>query len=948
MKSENVLSEEDSRRITGFLRAVAPDLADRVEATLSGEEGNRVKLMLKIFKNNAVRRRAEVILVKDEAGNIIRVEPVEANPIKAREEASSLLGTLHGRLELLNWHHSSSPSAVAKRLLGLEVFSTLDPKRVEEANRVFNQFFFESQLTLSPYGYFDEETGEYVITRPDTPSPWINYIGQGGYGGIVSNTAGGYSFDRDPRSRRITRYRYNSVPQDQPGHYIYLRDMKTGEFWSPTWQPVCRKLDSYECRHGPGYTRISSRHRGIEASVLFFVPPNPPDPECPVELHVLRLRNTDNTTRRIGVWTYEEFSYWDAPLDLTNMDWGQQIVSSSFRNGIIVNGVQFRPTRTFFASSLPPDGYDTSREVFTGSYGDLSRPQVVVTGRPFFSRASRGNNIGSLCHFIELKPGEERVVVYILGITDKPSVIMDIVKHYSDLKNVEKAFEDLRRNWSDYLGKLQVETPDREMNAMINFWNAIQCRANLCWSRFVSLYDTGLGRGMGTRDSAQDTLGTIHNDPKHARRVLKMLWRLQFIDGHTWHQVLPLTGEGGPGLAAEAPEKPQWFSDDHLWLVLATCNYLRETGDLIFLDEKIPYQDGEEETVWQHIMRAVGFTLGKRGPHGLPLIGFADWDDTMNLDHGVERAESVWTGMLFCRVMLDLAELCDHMGRKGDAERFRQLHKDMAETINRVAWDGEWYARAFDDEGRPVGVRGEKYHWISLIPQAWVAIGELGDSERARKALESALRMLNTPLGLRLMRDPFNSKKEDEDSVDFESLRRFGGTATYPPGLKENGGIFNHANTWAIVAAAKLGLGDIAYQLYREILPLRRRDMDTLRTEPYVYSQNLAAPEHPEYGRARNSWLTGTASWVYVAATQWILGIRPAFQGLRISPCIPESWNSFKAKRVFRGVTYNISVRRIGRGNRISIKVDGKTVPGDVVPLPENLSSVNVDVELGE
>jgi cellobiose phosphorylase len=349
------------------------------------------------------------------------------------------------------------------------------------------------------------------------------------------------------------------------------------------------------------------------------------------------------------------------------------------------------------------------------------------------------------------------------------------------------------------------------------------------------------------------------------------------------------------------------------------------------------------------MMRAVEFTLRKRGAHGLPLIGFADWDDTMNLDHGSEKAESVWTGMLFCRAMLDLADLCRARGDSKKARDFEKLHRDMADTINRVAWDGEWYARAYDDEGKPVGIKGEKYHWISLIPQAWAAIAELGDHEKALKALESAIRMLNTPLGIRLMRDPFNSKKTDEDSVDSENLRRFGGTVTYPPGLKENGGIFNHANTWAIVAAAKLGLGDLAYRLYRQILPLARRDMDTLKTEPYVYSQNVAAPEHPEYGRARNSWLTGTASWAYVAATQWILGIRPTFEGLKIAPCIPESWGGFKAKRVFRGVTYNITVKRVGKGNRVSLKVDGKPAPGDVVLFPPSgVTSVNVEVDLGE
>ncbi|MEM2088097.1 MAG: glycosyl transferase family 36 [Thermoproteota archaeon] len=949
-----VWNPEDSEKITVFLRRVSSCFAEAAQAKAWVEPDGRIWLQIEFLKEDVSVRTLEAFVVKDDGGNIIRVELPEAigEPELPPENAfhDPFLKTLRDRLRILNWHHNNSLAVVAKRLVGLEVFSLLPSQEVEWARSVFNQVFHESPLTLKPYGYLDRETGEYVITRPDTPTPWINYLGQGGYGGIISNTAGGFSFDRDPRSRRVTRYRYNAVPTDQPGHYIYLRDEETGEFWSPTWQPVKKDLEWYECRHGAGYTRISSRRNGVEASILFFIPPNPPYRECPVELHVLLLKNISTSVKRLRVWSYEELSYWDATVDTTNLDWGQQIVSSSYRNGIIVTGVHFRPTRTFFSSSLAPDGYDTSREAFVGRYGDLSRPQAVVSGKPGYSIASRGNNIASLSHFLELKPGEEKTIVYMLGVTDEPCLIPETVRHYSVMENVEKAFQELRENWCEYLGKLTVETSDEEMNTMINFWNAIQCRANLYWSRFVSLYDTGLGRGMGTRDSAQDTLGTVHNDPQHARRVLTMLWKLQFKDGHTWHLVFPLTGEGGPGHAAESPEKPQWFSDDHLWLIIATCSYIRETGDFAFLNEKIPYQDSDSgEIVWEHMVRAVGFTWRKRGSHGLPLIGFADWDDTMNLDHGSEKAESVWTGMLFCRAMLDLADLCKNLGKTDKAVEFESLHREMAETINRVSWDGEWYARAYDDEGRPVGVKGEKHHWISLIPQVWSAIAELGDDDKARKALESARRFLNTPLGLRLMRDPFNTGKADEDSMDVESLRRFGGTVTYPPGLKENGGIFNHANTWAIVAAAKLGLGDLAYQFYRQILPLRRRDTDTLGTEPYVYSQNLAAPEHPEYGRARNSWLTGTASWVYVAATQWILGIRPTFEGLKISPCIPESWSGFRARRVFRGVTYNISVKRIGRGQRVSLKVNGKRVTGDVVPFPiGDVASIEVEVALGE
>lgn len=795
----------------------------------------------------------------------------------------------------------------------------------------------------NPYGYFDAANREYVITRPDTPTPWLNYLGEGRYGGIISNTAGGYSFDRDPRSRRVTRYRYNGIPADQPGRYVYLRDQESGVYWSPTWQPVVgRRLESYECRHGAGYTRISSVYEGIAAELLYFVPPLAYAP-YPCELWVLRVKNVGQNLRRLRTFSYAEFSYYDAVVDQTNLDWGMHIVHSRYQDGTIYTSTQFRPTVTFFSSSRPPLGFDTDREVFIGRYRDLSNPIVVESGEPTGSEAPRGNNIGSLCHELVLGPGEESEIIYILGVTDEKSSIPEIVEHYRQGENVRRAFEALRADWENYLSCFVVETPDPEMNAMLNFWNPVQCRANLYWSRFVSGYDTGLGRGMGTRDSAQDTLGTVHSLPTHARSTLTTLWRLQFRDGHTWHQVFPLTGEGGPGLAAEFPAWPQWFSDDHLWLVIATCAYLRETGDFAYLEERIPYQDGGEDSVWGHMLRAVDFTLAHRGPRGLPRLGFSDWDDTMNLDHGSGKAESVWSGEQFCRAMLDLAELCQHLGRAEEAARFLSLHREMAGIINRTSWDGAWYARAYDDEGQPVGVEREQYHRINLNPQTWAVIGEIGDCgcedglERQIRAMESAHEMLNTPFGLRLMWPPYDTY-----------LPRVQGTTTFPPGAKENGGIFCHANTWAVVAAAKLGWGDRAYQYYRQFLPLARIDADRYLVEPYVYCQNICGPEHPQYGMGRNSWLTGTASWAYVAATQWILGIRPTFKGLRIAPVIPSDWPGFSATRTFRGVSYHIVVERIGPGNAVALTVDGRPVEGDIVPLPPGgTASVTVRVALG-
>jgi cellobiose phosphorylase len=796
-----------------------------------------------------------------------------------------------------------------------------------------------NRVLSNPYGYFDTEKREYVITRPDTPTPWFNFIGEGRYGGIVSNAAGGFAFDRDPKNRRVSRYRYNAIPADQPGRYVYLRDMETGKYWSPTAQPTpAVKLSSYECRHGAGYSKIASTCNGIEASLLYFVPPAPADETCPCELWVLKIKNTGKKARKLRSFSYVEFSFRDTLGDQLNLDWCQHILEARVKDGIITSKTRFAPTTNYFASSVKPAGFETDREVFVGRWRDLSNPEMVESGKPTGTQAARGNNIGSLCHNITLAPGQEKQIVFIMGVTDEPARIATVVERYQDARNVTAAFAALEADWNDYLGRFTVETPDPIINAMLNVWNPIQCRTTLFWSRFVSAYETGTGRGMGTRDSAQDTLGTVHNAGDRARATLNMLWHLQYQDGHTWHQVLPLTGEGGPGLAAEFPQWPQWFSDDHLWLILAVCAYVRETGDLGYLDHKVEYWDGGSDTIWNHMLRGVEFTLQHRGPQGFPRIGFSDWDDTMNVDHGSGKAESVWVAQHFCRAMLDLAELADHVGKGPDANRFRGLHTEMSDILNRVAWDGEWYARAYDDEGKPVGVRSETNHKIALNTQTWAVIGETAPPERAQQAMESIHKKLNCKYGLALLWPAYTTGDE-----------RVRGTTTYPPGAKENGGIFCHANTWAIVAAAKLGMADRAMQYYLQITPFSRKDVDCMKVEPYVYCGNIAGPEHKQFGYARNAWLSGTASWTYVAGTQWILGIRPTLRGLMIAPVIPDKWRGFKATRIFRGVRYEITVERQGKGSSVSLTVDGNALAGSVVPLPaDGTQEVKVEVKLGQ
>ena len=673
-------------------------------------------------------------------------------------------------------------------------------------------------LAANAYGYYDASVREYVITRPDTPTPWINYLGQGRYGGIISNTAGGFSFDRDPRDRRVSRYRYNSLPPDQPGRYVYLRRKDTGEYWGATWQPVRASLDSYECRHGAGYTKIRTERQGTLAEVLYFVPPTPSDDPCPAELWVLRLANKSQSTQVIQVFSYVELSFKDASSDLNNLDWSQHIVSSRYDEGshAIVTGTRFSPTRQFFASDRPPLGYDSDREAFVGRCRGLEAPAAVVAGTPSRSEAPRGNNIGSLYHEISLEPGTEASIVYVLGITDAPGEISTVTRRYRDPAAVGHAFEALSSDWETYFEAFSAQTPDADTNAMLNCWSPLQCRTALYWSRFVSGYETGLGRGIGTRDTAQDVLGVVPAAPGEVASRLERLWGVQFADGHTWHQFFPLSGQGGPGLAAERPTWPQWFCDDHLWLVIATCAYLAETGNYGYLQRRVPYardeavgspltrrngtqadQAATDDTIWGHMMAGLEFTLANRGPHGLPRPGFSDWDDTLNVDHGSGLAESVWCGMQFCRAVLDLADLVDHLGTEEEAARFRRMHDEMAQAINSSAWDGSWYGRSFDDEGKLLGVSSEDRHRINLIPQSWCVIGEVAPLERAMLAMASAHDLLGTPYGPSLMWPPYDGGDP-----------RVNGTSTFPPGAKENGGIFCHAAAWSVVAAARMGDGD--------------------------------------------------------------------------------------------------------------------------------------------
>nr|AAC45511.1 cellodextrin-phosphorylase [Thermoclostridium stercorarium] len=741
------------------------------------------------------------------------------------------------------------------------------------------------------YGYFDEKAREYVITRPDTPTPWINYIGNGKYGGIVTNTGGGYSFHKDPQNRRITRYRYNNLPTDRPGRYIYVRDRLTGEYWNPGYQPVQRKLDSYRCRHGMGYTVLEGEYKGIAADVTYFVPD-----DRDFEIWLVQIRNLCHVERNLQVFSYAEFCFWDAIMDQQNVDWVQQINQGRYEDRLITwHPHHFKDACAFFATNAEINSFDTNLEAFIGRYRCESNPIAVETGACSNSVSYRMNGVGAFCIDVNLKPGEEREIIFILGFTENKSTIRDEIRDYLNVEYAKEALKRLKDSWEEYLDKLQIETPDRETNLFVNTWNQYQCKITFNWSRFVSMYSWGLGRGIGIRDSAQDTLGVMHSIPELAGGLIKRLIHCQYTDGRVYHLFFPLTGEGGIG---DAPVvKFDWYSDDHLWLPIAANAYLKETANFDFFQSVVPYNDNKTEgTVWEHLNRAMEFTYNHRGPHALPYSR-ADWNDTLNLDMGNGIAETLFTSMLFSEPPLKRFRC--RISDKRIATKYRYWYDEMKQAINEWCWDGEWYIRAFDDEGNVLGSGKNRYGKIFINSQSWAVLSMVAPEEYAKKCLESVYRHLNTKYGIVKVYPAYP-----------EYNPKIGGMTTYPPGAKENGGIFAHTNPWVMIAECMMGNGRRAYQYYRQILPLTRNDdADLLEVEPYVYCQNILGKEHPQFGIGRNSWLTGTAAWNMVAVSQYILGIRPEYDGLTVDPCIPPDWKGFKVRRIFRGCVYNIEVR---------------------------------------
>ncbi len=811
------------------------------------------------------------------------------------------------------------------------------------------------------YGYFDDERREYVITRPDTPLPWINYLGSEDYFGLISNTAGGYSFYRDARLRRLTRYRYNNAPFDFGGRYIYLRDNDSQQYWSPSWQPTRRDLEDYSCRHGLGYSIIGSTFEGIEARTTYFVPLGET-----LEVWKVEITNHRSAPAHLSVFSSVEFCLWDANDDATNFQRNFSTGQVEVEDKVIYHKTEYRERRdhfAYFACSEPLAGFDTQRENFLGAYRDWHEPVVVEKGESTNSIAHGWQLIGSHHVRLDFLPNETRTVFFVLGYHENPRdqkfdppesqiinkrTVKPVIDYYLNAEHVEEALDVLRGYWNDRLGVLQVTTPDEHTTRMVNIWNAYQCMVTFNMSRSASYFESGIGRGMGFRDSNQDLLGFVHMIPARARQRIIDLASTQLESGGAYHQYQPLTKRGNNDVGGN-------FNDDPAWLILGVSAYLKETGDWSILNEPVPYDNtpNTKQPLYDHLQRSFRYTLDRLGPHGLPLIGRADWNDCLNLNCFSEEpgesfqtttnregtvAESIFIAGLFVLAARELAAIAQHQQLADEATIYRDAAELMERTIDQHGWDGEWFLRAYDAFGKKIGSHECNEGRIFIESNGICIMAGIGlDDGRAEKTLAAVEQHLATPHGI-VLQQPAYSRYYVE----------LGEISSYPPGYKENAGIFCHTNPWIMIAEAMTGRGDRAFDYYSRINPSAREAISEVhRCEPYVYAQMIAGKDAATHGEAKNSWLTGTAAWNYAAITQWILGIRPTLNGLQIAPVIPASWNGFSAQRSYRGVTYHIEVKRAGSGNAVALKVDGKAVEGNIVPLPAaGQKDVKVEVTL--
>jgi cellobiose phosphorylase len=809
------------------------------------------------------------------------------------------------------------------------------------------------------YGFFDDANREYVIQDPCTPYPWINYLGNEDFFSLISNTAGGYTFFKDAKFRRITRFRYNNVPIDQGGRYFYIRDGET--VWNPGWKPVKTPLDQYECRHGLSYTRITAKKNNIEASVLFFVPLG-----FWGEIQHLRLTNTGPGAKRIQLFSFLEWCLWNAEDDMANFQRNFSTGEVEIKGPVIYHKTEYKERRNhfaFYSVNSPVQGFDTDRDSFIGLYNGFDRPDTVWNGRSSDSIAHGWSPVASHYIDVDLKPGESRDLIFLLGYVENPeeekweskgvinkSRAEKMIRQFNSPRDVEKAFQKLKDFWSDLLSTCQLRSGDERLDRMVNIWNPYQCMITFNFSRSASYFESGIGRGMGFRDSNQDLIGFVHQVPARARERILDIAATQFEDGGAYHQYQPLTKRGNDAIGGN-------FNDDPLWLILSTTAYIKETGDFSILDEQVPFDNDESlsRSHFEHLKRSFYHVVNNLGPHGLPLIGRADWNDCLNLNcfskdpnesfqttenkaGGV--AESIMIAGMFVLYGQDFARLCRITGREEEAVTAEEHVHFMIRAIDQHGWDGNWFLRAYDFYGREVGSHKNEEGKIFIESQGFCTMAGIGlEDGRARQALDSVKEYLDCDYGIVLNNPAFT-----------RYYIEYGEISTYPAGYKENAGIFCHNNPWIMIGETMLGRGDRAFDYYQKIAPAYLEEISDLhKTEPYVYSQMIAGKDAHVPGEAKNSWLTGTAAWNFYAISQYILGIKPDYDGLVIDPCIPESWEGFRVTRRFRGATYHIEVKNPGHVNKgiREIIVDGERIGENKIPILRAGKEYHVEVILG-
>ena len=809
------------------------------------------------------------------------------------------------------------------------------------------------------YGYFDDDRQEYVINDPRTPLPWINYLGSQEFFRLISNTGGGYCFCRDARLLRLTRYRYNNTPLDSNGHYYYIKDGDT--VWNPGWQPTQTELDSYSCRHGLGYTIIEGSKNGLTARQEVFVPLQE---NC--ELTRIILTNETKESKEIHLFSFIEFCLWDAMDDSSNFQRNYSVGEVEVMGSEIYHKTEYRERRrhyAVFSVNAPVDGFDTDREAFTGPYRGPANPAAVFDGASRNSIAHGWAPIGSHHMKLVLKPGESVSRIFVLAFCENPkdqkfeapgvinkAPAKAVLSRFRTDDQFDSALEDLHTYWQELLSVYHIESSDPKLNRLVNTWNQYQCMVTFNMSRSASYFESGMGRGMGFRDSCQDLLGFVHLIPARARERILDIASTQFPDGSTYHQYQPLTKRGNMGVGSG-------FNDDPLWLIAGTAAYLRETGDTSILDEVCPFDNDESNAapLMEHLRRSIGYTRKHLGPHGLPLIGRADWNDCLNLNCFSEEpgesfqitgpsdgpvAESVFIAGMFVKYSREYAEICRMMDLTFEADQADKDADDMTRVVLDAGWDGAWFRRAYDAFSNPVGSKVCEEGQIFIEPQGMCVMAGIGvETGQAQQALDSVADRLETNYGIVLLQPAYTRYHPE-----------LGEITSYPPGYKENAGIFCHNNPWIVCAETQLGHGSRAFDLFRRTCPIYLEDISEIhRTEPYVYCQMIAGRDSSRPGEGKNSWLTGTAAWTFTAMSQHILGIRPTLHGLEIDPCIPADWKGFTCTRKFRNSTYNITVSNpdgVEKGVR-SMTVNGQPVSGNIIPIPCAVSELNVQVIMG-